>query len=148
MINDVAALRNEGALSMAAELERPVCLMHMQGEPRTMQAKPYYADVVDEVGHFLQQRVAAACSAGIKRNSLILDPGFGFGKNLQHNLTLVNALSQFKAMGFPLLAGISRKSSIGAILDKPADHRLYGSLAFAAILLLNGADILRFRNFF
>ena len=143
MINDVAALRHEQALSVAAGLKRPVCLMHMQGEPRTMQTEPHYQNVVAEVREFLQNRVTAACNAGINRNNILIDPGFGFGKSLQHNLALVKQLSELKSLGFPILAGVSRKSMIGAILEKPAEQRLYGSLALAGILLLNGADILR-----
>lgn len=143
MINDVTALRAEGALAVAAESGCPVCLMHMRGEPRTMQAAPQYHDVVMQVREFLQQRAELACAAGIKRDNIILDPGLGFGKTLAHNLALVNQLAQIKSLGYPVLAGISRKSSIGLVLDKPATERLYGSLAFATILLLNGADILR-----
>lgn len=144
MINDVRALQEAGALDTAAELDVPVCLMHMQGEPRTMQSNPRYDDVVTEVYRFLDQRIDAALAAGIKCHNLVIDPGFGFGKTLAHNLTLLKELSRFKALGVPLLVGISRKSTIGQILgDRPVDQRLYGSLAAAVLALQQGADILR-----
>lgn len=144
MINDVMALRAEGALEVAAELEVPVCLMHMQGEPRTMQQAPSYRDVVAEVGDFLQQRVAACEAAGIARERLLLDPGFGFGKNLEHNLTLLKQLDQLGRLGLPLLAGISRKSMIGTILGgAPVDQRLAGSLSAALYAVGKGAHIVR-----
>ncbi|MBI3771998.1 MAG: dihydropteroate synthase [Gammaproteobacteria bacterium] len=143
MINDVRALQEEGALAAAAELNVPVCLMHMQGEPRTMQADPHYDDVVAEVFHFLEQRINAALAAGIARHHLLIDPGFGFGKTLAHNLLLLKELNRFKALGVPLLVGISRKAMIGQILGKPVEQRLYGSLAAAVLALSQGADILR-----
>lgn len=143
MINDVRALREEGALAAAAELNVPVCLMHMQGEPRTMQANPHYDDVVSEVYRFLEARINAALAAGITRHHLLIDPGFGFGKTLEHNLLLLKELNRFKALGVPLLVGISRKAMIGQILDKPVEQRVYGSLAAAVLALSQGADILR-----
>lgn len=143
MVNDVRALQEDGTLKAAAELEVPVCLMHMQGEPRTMQANPVYGDVVADVAAFLSDRIRACLDAGIGRDKLLIDPGFGFGKNLSHNLLLLKELHRFKALKSPILVGISRKSMIGAILDKPLDQRLYGSLAAAALALWQGADILR-----
>lgn len=143
MINDVRALQEEGALVAAAELNVPVCLMHMQGEPRMMQAHPHYDDVVSEVYRFLEGRINAALAAGLARHHLLIDPGFGFGKTLAHNLLLLKELSRFKTLGVPLLVGISRKAMIGQILDKPVDQRLYGSLAAAVLALSRGADILR-----
>lgn len=143
MINDVWALRQPGALAAAAELGVPVCLMHMQGTPATMQQAPSYDDVVAEVRAFLDERIDAALDAGIAREHIIVDPGFGFGKTIAHNLTLLNALGELRAPGVPLLVGLSRKSMIGKILDKPAGDRLYGSVALAVIAALHGADILR-----
>jgi dihydropteroate synthase len=143
MLNDVRALREEGALQAAAELGVPVCLMHMQGEPRTMQAEPHYDDVVGEVLGFLSGRVQDCLNAGIGRDKLLIDPGFGFGKNLSHNLLLLQQLQRFKELDLPLLVGISRKSMLGTILNKQVDERLYGSLAAAALALWQGADILR-----
>lgn len=143
MLNDVRALRDEGALAAVAELDVPVCLMHMQGEPRTMQADPVYGDVVGDVTAFLSGRVQACVAAGIAKDRLLIDPGFGFGKKLSHNLLLLKELHRFKALGVPLLVGISRKSMIGAIVDKPVEQRLYGSLAAASLALWQGADIVR-----
>ncbi len=143
MINSIWALRSDAALATAAELEVPVCLMHMQGSPRTMQREPRYDDVVAEVKAFLQQRIDAALAAGIRRENLIVDPGFGFGKTIEHNLRLLASLAEFREFGVPLLAGLSRKQMIGTILDKPVDQRLYGSLSVAVIAALLGADILR-----
>jgi len=143
MINDVRALREEGALAAVARLEVPVCLMHMQGEPRSMQANPRYGDVVEDVLQFLSERVRICQEAGIARERLLIDPGFGFGKSLQHNLTLLKELARFKSLDLPLLVGISRKSMIGAVLDRPVDQRLYGSLAAASLALWQGADIVR-----
>jgi dihydropteroate synthase len=143
MINDVNALRTAGALATAAELAVPVCLMHMRGEPRTMQANPQYEDVVEDVYQFLLSRVAACEDAGIPRSRLVLDPGFGFGKTLAHNLSLLRHLRRFEAAGLPLLVGVSRKSLIGAVLDRPVDERLAGSLALACHAAAHGAHILR-----
>lgn len=143
MINDVYALRREGAVAAAAHLKVPVCLMHMQGEPRTMQQHPIYEDVVAEVHGFIQERIEACVAAGIDRQRLVIDPGFGFGKSLAHNLSLLKHLSQFSALGVPLLAGMSRKSMVGAILDVTIDERLIGSVTAAVIAAQRGASILR-----
>jgi dihydropteroate synthase len=143
MINDVLALREENALATAAQLQVPVCLMHMQGEPRTMQMQPIYVDVVAEIQTFLQQRVQACIAAGIAADRLILDPGFGFGKNLQHNLLVLKHLPQLVKLGYPVLVGVSRKSMIGAILDLPVEQRIYGSLGLAALAVWLGASIIR-----
>ncbi len=143
MINDVWALRQPGALAAAAASGLPVCMMHMLGEPGTMQEKPVYRDVVAEVRQFLLERVEAALAAGIPAERLVIDPGFGFGKTLQHNLQLLNNLASFTELGYPLLVGISRKSMLGMILDKPVDQRLYGSISAAVIAAMAGADIIR-----
>jgi dihydropteroate synthase len=143
IINSVWALRLGDSLQVAAELAVPVCLMHMQGTPETMQQKPVYRDVVAEVLEFLQARIDAALAAGIAAHNIIVDPGFGFGKTLEHNLLLLKSLPEFRKLGVQVLVGMSRKGMIGAILDKPADRRLYGSLAAAVIAALQGADIVR-----
>lgn len=143
MINDVWALRQPGAMQAAAASGLPICLMHMLGEPGSMQNDPHYDDVVNEVRQFLQQRCEIAIAAGIFADRLLIDPGFGFGKTLQHNLQLLDNLASFKQSGYPLLVGISRKSMLGLILDKPVDQRLYGSIAAAVIAALAGADIIR-----
>lgn len=142
-INDVYALRQPDAVSAAAELNVPVCLMHMQGEPRTMQDKPRYGDVVSEVGAFLQERLEACLQAGIPRDKILFDPGFGFGKLLEHNLLLLNRLSEFIGLGQPILVGMSRKSMIGAVLDEPVERRLYGSVAVASLAAWMGAGVIR-----
>jgi dihydropteroate synthase len=143
LVNSIWALRGEGELRAAAELDVPVCLMHMQGTPQTMQKNPQYQDVVAEVRDFLAARIDAAVDAGIRRENIIVDPGFGFGKTIDHNLTLLKSLGELRALGVPVLAGLSRKKMIGSILDKPVDERLYGSLSVAVIAALLGADILR-----
>jgi len=143
VINDVRALREEGALETAAALEVPVCLMHMQGEPRVMQQNPEYTDVVAEVRTFLRERLEAARSAGISQDRLIIDPGFGFGKTLSHNLDLLRKLRELAALGVPLLAGLSRKSMIGMALGLPMERRLHTSVALALIAVQNGARIVR-----
>lgn len=143
MINDVMALTAPGALEAVAEADVPVCLMHMQGTPRTMQHAPHYNDVVAEVREYLHQRVAACEAAGIRRERLLVDPGFGFGKNLMHNLRLLRELSVFTELEQPILVGLSRKSMLGHILDQPVDKRLYGSLAAAVIAAWQGAAIIR-----
>ncbi len=144
MINDVMALQADGALVAALDVGVPVCLMHMQGEPRSMQHEPSYSDVVAEVQSFLQRRVAACEAVGIPRESLLLDPGFGFGKLLEHNLELLQHLEHFREFDLPLLVGISRKSMLGAILDDaPVDERLYGGLAAAVMAVERGAAIIR-----
>ena len=143
LINDVRALQEPGAIETAAELQVPVCLMHMQGQPRTMQQKPQYADVVSEVKSFLLQRVLACVDAGLKREKLLIDPGFGFGKTLDHNLSLLKHLSEFVSMELPVLVGISRKSMLGAILDAEVDQRLAGGLATTALGFEAGARVFR-----
>ena len=143
MINSIWALQQDNELETAAELGVSVCLMHMQGTPETMQKNPSYTDVVAEVMEFLQQRIDAAVDAGIDRTSIIIDPGFGFGKTLQHNLLLLKSLGKFKSLGVSLLVGMSRKAMIGMILDKPVDARLYGSVSTAVIAAMSGADIVR-----
>jgi dihydropteroate synthase len=144
MVNDVCALQEAGALEVCAGLSVPVCLMHMQGLPRTMQQAPQYTDVVWDVGQFFEERITACEQAGITRNRLILDPGFGFGKTLQHNLNLLRRLGEFSLLKLPILVGVSRKSMIGALLDnRPVDGRLYGSVAAAVIAAMNGAKIIR-----
>jgi dihydropteroate synthase len=144
LINDVAALRRPGALAAAAALGVPVCLMHMQGEPGTMQRDPTYDDVVGEVAAFLAARVAACEAAGIERGRLLVDPGFGFGKTLAHNLALLRGLPRLAALGLPVLAGLSRKSMIGALLgDVPVEGRLHGSVAAAVLAAHRGAAIVR-----
>ena len=143
LINDVLALQAPGALDAARDAAVPVCLMHMRGEPRTMQRNPIYGDVVAEVLGFLLRRVEACIGGGIPRSRLLIDPGFGFGKSFEHNLQLLRELERFREPGLPLLVGISRKSMIGTLLDKPVDQRLYGSLAAAVLALQAGASIVR-----
>ena len=144
MINDVNALRADGAVELAANLNVPVCLMHMQGLPRTMQHTPMYKDVVQEVKGFLKQRIDVCVKAGIKPSNIIIDPGFGFGKTLEHNLTLFKHLKKFEQLGCPLLVGVSRKSMIGQVLDNaPVDERLHGSIALATLAAWMNANILR-----
>ena len=143
LINDVLALRGTEALVTAAALQVPVCLMHMQGEPRTMQHQPSYHDVVAEVKQFLIERRAACLAAGIPASQIIFDPGFGFGKRVEHNLTLMKHLQEFTALDQPLLIGVSRKSTIGAVLDLPVEQRLHGSTALAALAVWLGARIIR-----
>jgi len=143
MVNDVNALQAKGALEACTELNVPVCLMHMQGEPRTMQQDPKYGDVVQDVADFLQQRCLESMEAGIDRSNIVIDPGFGFGKTLQHNLSLLDGLESICALELPLLVGISRKSMLGAILDKPISERLYAGLAAAVIAYQKGARLFR-----
>ena len=143
LINDIRALQEPQALETALGLGLPVCLMHMQGQPRTMQANPHYDDVVGEVLEFLQKRTALCLKEGMKPENIIWDVGFGFGKTVQHNYKLLQQLARFAAEGFPLLAGLSRKSMIGAVLDKTVEQRVMGSAAVALIAAMNGATILR-----
>jgi dihydropteroate synthase len=143
IINSVCALQLDDSLQVAAELDVPVCLMHMQGTPATMQQRPEYENVVSEVKAFLAARIDAAVDAGIAREKIIVDPGFGFGKTLEHNLLLLNSLAEFRQPGVRVLAGLSRKKMIGTILDKAEDQRLYGSLSLAVMAAMLGADILR-----
>lgn len=144
IINDVYALRHDGALSMAARLDVPVCLMHMQGEPDTMQNNPSYPEgVMSELLEFFKERISTCEHAGIKRNRLIIDPGFGFGKLAQHNLNLMNKLNELNEFNLPVLLGISRKSTIGAVLGKEVEQRLIGSITLAVYATLKGVGIIR-----
>jgi dihydropteroate synthase len=143
LINDVRALREPGTLAAAAASGCAVCLMHMQGEPRTMQRAPSYADVVGEVRAFLAGRVAESIAAGLTPERLAVDPGFGFGKTLEHNLTLLRRLGELAADGPPVLVGLSRKSMLGTLTGRAAGERVYGSVALAVIAALNGARIIR-----
>jgi dihydropteroate synthase len=143
MINDVRALQAEGALEVLASSAVPVCLMHMQGEPGHMQDSPDYIDVLGDIRQFLASRLLACEAAGIQRDRIVIDPGFGFGKTLAHNLTLLKRLSEFHRLGVPVLVGLSRKSMFGQLLDVPVNERLYGGLAAAAIAAWQGAKIIR-----
>ena len=144
LINDVCALRAPGALEAAAEAECAVCLMHMQGEPRTMQAHPHYDDVVEEVCDFLESRANACEDAGIARDHLLLDPGFGFGKTAEHNLLLLRHLPELLDLGYPVLVGLSRKSTIGELTGaRDPEDRLAGSLAAASLAAWLGASVVR-----
>lgn len=143
LINDVRSLRREGALQAAAESGLPVCLMHMQGEPETMQKNPHYDDLLAEVQAFFAERMAACAAAGIDAGRIILDPGFGFAKNLQHNLSLFKHMQVLHGFARPLLVGVSRKSMIGQALGREVDQRLAGGLALAALAVAKGACILR-----
>ena len=143
IINDVCALRNSNAIKVVAHSEVKICLMHMQGESRIMQHAPHYQDVVKEVYKFLEERIATCVEAGIDKERIMIDPGFGFGKTVEHNLTLIHQLKTFQTLECPILIGASRKSTIGAILNKPTDERVHGSLALHTIAILNGASIIR-----
>jgi len=143
LINDIRALQEPDALQTAVRLALPVCIMHMQGQPRTMQLNPHYDDVVADVLKFMQQRTEQCLASGIKKENLIWDPGFGFGKSVQHNYCLLQQFFVFCEQGYPVLAGISRKSMIGAVLDKPVEQRTVGSVAAALIAAMKGASILR-----
>lgn len=143
LINDIRALRRAGAMEAAAGSGLPVCIMHMQGEPATMQASPIYESVLDEVSAFLEERVAACEAAGIPRSRIVLDPGFGFGKSLEHNLQLFAGMEALRPPGLPVLVGVSRKSMIGQVLDRPVEQRLHGSVALAALAVGKGAKIIR-----
>ncbi|MGE4348993.1 MAG: dihydropteroate synthase [Candidatus Berkiella sp.] len=143
MINDVMALQDEGAVAYAASVQASVCLMHMQGLPHSMQANPQYKDVMDEVYQFLQHRIEICEASGIAKDNIYIDPGFGFGKTLNHNLMMLGQLSQFKKLGCKILVGLSRKSMFGKILNVEAEDRLFGSLGAAMLALLQGADIIR-----
>ena len=143
LINDVRSLRREGALQAAAATGLPVCLMHMLGEPGDMQNNPHYDDLVGEVSAFLADRMQQCAAAGIASDRIILDPGFGFAKTLQHNLSLFKHMDALLLLGRPLLVGVSRKSMIGQTLNRPVSERLYGSLALAALAMNKGARILR-----
>jgi dihydropteroate synthase len=143
MVNDVNALQAEGALQAVAQSDVAVCLMHKQGTPQTMQQRPAYQNVMDEVTAFLRERIAAAVAAGIARERLVIDPGFGFGKTVEHNLDLLRGLESFRVLGLPVLAGLSRKSMLGAVTGREVDERLAASVAAALIAVQRGATIVR-----
>ena len=143
LINDVRSLRRDGALQAAAATGLPVCLMHMLGEPGDMQNSPHYDDLVGEISAFLVDRMQQCAAAGIAPDRIVLDPGFGFAKTLQHNLSLFKHMDALLSLGRPLLVGVSRKSMIGQALNRPVAERLYGSLALAALAMTKGARILR-----
>ena len=143
IINDVRALQNEGCLAVLAQSDVPVCLMHMQGLPRSMQVNPQYNDVIGDIKQFFIERIKICENAGIKRNRIILDPGFGFGKTLEQNYQLLAQLNQFNDLGLPLLSGTSRKSMIGNLLARNVDERLAGSLTTAIIAAQQNATIIR-----
>lgn len=144
IVNDVRALQEPGAIDVVAQFpEVAVCLMHMQGQPRSMQHAPHYNDLAGEINDFFSQRIAACEAAGIKQSQLILDPGFGFGKTLKHNYQILAQFNDYAKLGLPLLAGLSRKSMIGKLLNRDTDDRLAGSLAGALIAAQNGAHIIR-----
>ncbi|EKG36072.1 MULTISPECIES: dihydropteroate synthase [Pseudomonas] len=143
LINDVRSLQRPGALEAAASTGLPVCLMHMLGEPGTMQNDPHYDDLVGEVCAFLAERMKQCVAAGIGQQQIILDPGFGFAKTLEHNLSLFKHMEALHVLGRPLLVGVSRKSMIGAVLGRPVDQRLSGGLALAVLAMAKGARILR-----
>ncbi len=143
MINDVNAFRATDAVGAVASTDAAVCVMHMQGEPRTMQADPVYADVVSEVDTFLRERIAALSISGIARDRIVIDPGFGFGKNLDHNLELLRALSHFRLAGVAVMAGLSRKSMLGRITGRPAGERLPANVTAVVLAVQRGADIVR-----
>jgi len=143
MVNDVNALQQAGALAAVAGSKAAVCLMHKQGDPQNMQQLPLYHDVVAEVHDFLQARIQAALAAGIKRERIVIDPGFGFGKNLEHNVSLLRQLQAFQDLGVPVLAGLSRKSMLGKIANVDVQDRVHASVAAALLAALRGAKILR-----
>jgi dihydropteroate synthase len=143
IINDVRALQEPNSLATAAALGVPVCLMHMQGQPRTMQANPQYTDVINDIQQFFIERISECEKAGITRDKIILDPGFGFGKTLAHNYHILKYIDEFKMMGCEVLAGLSRKSMIGNLLGRDVDQRLAGSIAGALIAAQKGAKIIR-----
>lgn len=143
MVNDIAALQQPGALEAVTESKAAVCLMHMKGTPQTMQEQPHYGDVVREVMDFLRERIAAAEAAGIARGRLVADPGFGFGKVLEHNFALLRRLEEFCELGVPVLAGLSRKSMLGKITGQEVEHRLAASLAASLLAVQRGASIVR-----
>ncbi len=143
IINDVYALRADGALEVVSDLEVDICLMHMQGVPKNMQVNPVYDDVIEDIKRFFANRIESCITQGINENRLILDPGFGFGKTLTHNIEILQRFNEFKSFGLRLLAGLSRKSMIGEILNKTLDKRLIGSVIGAIIAINHGADIVR-----
>jgi dihydropteroate synthase len=143
MVNDVNGLRGEGMVELLAEHEVPVCIMHMQGTPRNMQDNPTYVDVVDEIKKFFVAQAEYAKSKGVDEKNIVLDPGIGFGKTVEHNLEILRRIDEFRELGFPLLVGHSRKSFIGKVLDLPVEGRLSGTLAVTAHLVLKGVEVIR-----
>lgn len=143
MVNDTGALGAPGAVEVVAGSDAAVCLMHMQGDPRTMQVNPVYQDVVSEVRDYLAGRVAAVEAAGVARDRIVVDPGFGFGKNLEHNLALLRALAGFRTLGTAVMAGLSRKTMLGRITGRDPGERVFASIAAALLAVKNGAHILR-----
>lgn len=143
MINDVRALQNENCLDVVAQSDISICLMHMQGMPRTMQESPHYKNLIDDIITFFQRRIESCEIKGIKRERLILDPGFGFGKTLKHNYKMLADFAQFKSLHLPLLAGVSRKSMLGDLLNRDVKQRLSGSLTAAIVAVQQGASIIR-----
>lgn len=143
MVNDINALQDVEAMRVVADNNVAVCLMHKQGNPQTMQVQPQYKDVVSEVNEFLRERITAAEAAGISRNCIVIDPGFGFGKSLVHNLALLRELNKLTTLGVPILAGLSRKSMLGTLTEQPVTERLAASVAAALIAVQHGANIVR-----
>lgn len=143
LINDVNALQSEGALDVIQNSHVDVCLMHKQGQPEVMQSNPLYTDVVCEVAQFLEQRITICLNSGIDKSRLCIDPGFGFGKTLQHNQQLLKYLKQLKSQDVPILVGLSRKSMIGDLLQEPVEERLYGSVGLSVLAWMQGANIIR-----
>jgi dihydropteroate synthase len=143
LINDVRAMQDNGALDAAVKAKVPVCLMHMQGQPRVMQQNPMYNDVVKDVTTFLQERISVCCKAGIAHEKIIVDPGFGFGKSLEHNYKMLANLEEFHKLNVPILAGMSRKSMIGNLLHRKLNQRLAGNVAVATVAAQKGAQIIR-----
>ncbi|MDW1739319.1 dihydropteroate synthase [Vibrio sp. Vb2354] len=147
LINDIRSLQEPGALEVAAEASLPICLMHMKGQPRTMQVDPHYDDLMEDVSAFLEERIAACEAAGIDKSQLILDPGFGFGKTIEHNYHMLAHLEKLHEFGLPILAGMSRKSMIFKLLDKPAAECTNASVVCATIAAMKGAQIIRVHDF-
>ncbi|ELC9520921.1 dihydropteroate synthase [Vibrio alginolyticus] len=147
LLNDIRSLQEPGALEVAAEANLPICLMHMKGQPRTMQVDPHYDDLMGDVSAFLEERIAACEAAGIDKSQLILDPGFGFGKTIEHNYHMLAHLEKFHEFGLPILAGMSRKSMIFKLLDKPAAECTNASVVCATIAAMKGAQIIRVHDF-
>lgn len=143
MVNDIGALEDDGALELVAASDVAVCLMHKRGEPGSMQNQPFYTDVVGEVGAYLQARIAAARGAGVAAERIVIDPGFGFGKAVSHNIELLRHLADFRGLGAPLLVGLSRKSMLGALTGAPVDQRIYASITAAMLAIQQGAGIVR-----
>ncbi|HCH23890.1 MAG TPA: dihydropteroate synthase [Oceanospirillaceae bacterium] len=143
LINDVRALQRDGALQAAADSGLPICLMHIKGEPKTMQQEPHYDDLLADISSYFEERVLACQAVGIAREKLILDPGFGFGKTLQHNLQLLHSMQRLQNFNLPILVGMSRKSMLGNVIHKPVGERVFGGVAVAVMALERGATIVR-----